>query len=411
MGNPISKLDEAEQIEAIRGKEWIDLTKEEVKRNEEFSGDNFLQGVEQVNQHKNRYIGVVPLEETRVKLTPIDDILGSDYINANFVHGVHKDGQSAYIAAQAPLPHTMYDFWRMIWEQHIQIIVMLTRLNEGGKNKANRYWPSKDKKTWNDITVHLISSNTSPSKQYKVKKFVITRSNKKRRITQFHYMGWPDHGVPENPVELVEMLEFINTTVEKKEDKVATKKMKPKKTDPLLIHCSAGIGRTGAFIVIDTVLKKFREEGHNSKILDNLSLKPILSSIRQQRPGMITQKEQYIFCYDAIAFAIKKESEEILKASNPTLEASEPFRSSSESEETCSLPHPFETQHTEKERPKSKEKNALHDNDHKNLRPPEHIKEKKRLKSKEKSPLKGTDVTLVDSSPDGTDVNDKNSVS
>jgi len=244
---------------------------------------------------------------------------GSDYINANYVDGIHNDSKQAYIATQAPKQDTIDDFWRMCWEQNIHIIVMLTNLEEGGKVKAHQYWPKFGTKQFGSWSVTL--SSTRETETYIVRTLELFQGfsgfNKpdpdveKRTVYQYHYLVWPDMGVPDDASSLLEMMDDINRTSQLKSQETQIK-------SPLLVHCSAGIGRTGTFVVIDTVIKKFKEEGVRN--LDALDLQPILSCMRDQRPGFVQQKVQYYFCYQAViqAFGGEKVSKDEvpLKLSN-----------------------------------------------------------------------------------------------
>jgi protein tyrosine phosphatase len=226
--------------------------------------------------------------------------MGSDYINANYIDGVHSNSKQAYIATQAPKPDTMEDFWRMCWEQNVQIIVMLTNLEEGGRVKAHQYWPKLGTKQFGSWSVTVVS--TQDNEAYIIRTIELkkgfggglyqTRMNldddtlDKRIIYQYHYLVWPDMGVPEDPTSLLQLMDDVNQHHDN-----------PDKS-PLVVHCSAGIGRTGTYVIIDTIIKKYREEEGLS--IDSLDLQPILSNMRDQRPGFVQQKIQYYFCYQAV---------------------------------------------------------------------------------------------------------------
>jgi protein tyrosine phosphatase len=273
--------------------QWKELEREEFEKNGVLDESRFTAALLKENYDKNRYYSVLAPDKTRVKLKKIGDITGSDYINANFVDGIHADGKAAYIASQAPLPLTFHDFWRMIWEQRVEVIAMLTKLEEGKVLKAHRYWPTKGTKEYGDITVTLVSNKSKHNDSYRVKVFTVQRDNETRTVTQYHYLSWPDHGVPPDPHPLLEMMSEIEA---ERSDKQKTK-------TPMVVHCSAGIGRTGTFIVIHTVLSKMRQERKYS--LETLNLQPLVSTIRDQRPGCLTQNNQFFFCYKAIAVAVQ----------------------------------------------------------------------------------------------------------
>jgi len=253
------------------------------------------------NIDKNRYQSVLPPDKTRVKLN--SDEFGSDYINANFIDGIHNDSKQAYIATQAPKPDTIVDFWRMCWEQNVQIIVMLTNLEESGKVKAHQYWPKMGYKQYGEYGVTLQSQQDCEG--FVIRTFEILQGFggglkpvdvDKRFIYQYHYQIWPDMGVPEDATSLLQMMDEINDINSNTQDE------ETKMNSPLLVHCSAGIGRTGTYILIDTVIKKFKEDGVNNT--ESLDLMPILSNMRDQRPGFVQQKTQYYFCYQSITQSV-----------------------------------------------------------------------------------------------------------
>jgi len=253
------------------------------------------------NIDKNRYQSVLPPDNSRVILN--NDGFGSDYINANFIDGIHSNSKQAYIATQAPKPDTFNDFWRMCWEQNVHIIVMLTNLEEGGRTKAHQYWPKFGTKQFGSWFVTHQSFREAEGYLIRILELyqginggglkpTEDKTNEKRIIYQYHYLIWPDMSVPEDATSLLEMIDDINQTAQKLQSSESQNK------PPLLVHCSAGIGRTGTFVLIDTVIKKYREEGVNS--IESLDLQPILSTMRDQRPGFVQQKIQYYFCYQSV---------------------------------------------------------------------------------------------------------------
>jgi protein tyrosine phosphatase len=290
--------------------EWKALAAEDLAKFGQQNDSLFSAALAQQNIEKNRYSSVLAPDESRVKLTK-EHGHDSDYINANFVDGVHDGGEKYYIASQAPKPDTIEAFWRMIWDQNVSVVVMLTNLEEHGRVKAHQYWPSTGTKRYGDISLTVVDS--SEKKDYHLRNFTIkkgggplhqtvaarpqseslrdkTASGEKRRITQYHFSSWPDHGVPENPDPLLEMMDDV--------EKEHLEVLKTGSPSPLLVHCSAGIGRTGTYIVVHSVSQKLREEGIDS--MEDLSLQPILSRMRDQRPGFVQQRAQYMFCYKAI---------------------------------------------------------------------------------------------------------------
>eukprot|EP01122_Echinamoeba_exundans_P014539 TRINITY_DN6612_c0_g1_i1.p1 TRINITY_DN6612_c0_g1~~TRINITY_DN6612_c0_g1_i1.p1 ORF type:complete len:618 (+),score=75.23 TRINITY_DN6612_c0_g1_i1:84-1937(+) len=216
--------------------------------------------VHPLNKNKNRYPDVLPVEETRIRLSKVGEIPHSDYINANLVR---SDEKFSAICSQAPLPHTFDDFWRMVWEQDVPIIVILMRLREQGKVKGHHYWPtSKSKpKVYGDIVVSLKKAKQVEETRVRVfeltRKIPMTESFSTRRVVQLHFKGWPDQGVPEStqPIrELVHLMQFYR------------RKASARSLDgPALIHCSAGIGRTGTFLAIVFSLEKMMKRNQQQR--------------------------------------------------------------------------------------------------------------------------------------------------
>jgi len=196
------------------------------------------EGSKEVNKQKNRYTYIIPFDSNRVILSKIDNQEGSDYINASYIKGITS---KAYIATQGPLPHTTYDFWRMVWEQKSSIILMLTKLIEDGRVKCHQYWPDmKDKeelKIYGNIRVEPIETNEENNLSLTIRKFKLSeiKDNSQKNdeqeervhyVTHFQYTKWPDHGVPSDIECLFQVI--------KKIDKL---RLKSKIKTPVIVHC------------------------------------------------------------------------------------------------------------------------------------------------------------------------------
>ncbi|KAK1805896.1 hypothetical protein P4O66_012947 [Electrophorus voltai] len=236
----------------------------------------------EVNKPKNRYANVIAYDHSRVVLAPIDGIAGSDYINANYIDGYRK--QNAYIATQGPLPETFGDFWRMVWEQRAATVVMMTRLEEKSRIKCDQYWPSRATETYGMTQVTLL--DTIELATFCVRTFSLHKngSSEKREVRQFQFTAWPDHGVPEYPTPFLAFLRRVKTC-------------NPPDAGPIIAHCSAGVGRTGCFIVIDAMLERIKHE-KTVDVYGHVTL------MRAQRNYMVQTEDQYGFIHDALLEAV-----------------------------------------------------------------------------------------------------------
>ncbi|XP_024908963.1 receptor-type tyrosine-protein phosphatase S isoform X6 [Cynoglossus semilaevis] len=276
---PISEL--AEHTELLKANDNLKLSQEyeSIDPGQQFTWEHSNL---EVNKPKNRYANVIAYDHSRVILAPIDGITGSDYINANYIDGYRK--QNAYIATQGPLSETFGDFWRMVWEQRAATVVMMTRLEEKSRIKCDQYWPSRGTETYGMTQVTLL--DTIELATFCVRTFSLHKngSSEKREVRQFQFTAWPDHGVPEYPTPFLAFLRRVKTC-------------NPPDAGPIIAHCSAGVGRTGCFIVIDAMLERIKHE-KTVDIYGHVTL------MRSQRNYMVQTEDQYSFIHDALLEAV-----------------------------------------------------------------------------------------------------------
>ena len=238
-----------------------------------------------------------PLPPGSTQSNPVLQSNCSDYINANYIDGCRK--KNAYIATQGPLPSTIGDFWRMIWEQQTSTIVMMTKLEERNRLKCDQYWPNKGSQVYdNCVQVTLVDQTELCS--YTVRTFVLApvgpyahsqmSSNSsnieyetRRELKHFQFTAWPDHGVPEHPTQFIQFVRRVRNS-------------SPIETGPVVVHCSAGVGRTGCFIVVDSMLERIGRQIQDKTI----DIYGYVTCMRAQRNYMVQTEEQYVFCYETI---------------------------------------------------------------------------------------------------------------
>ncbi|XP_018605140.1 receptor-type tyrosine-protein phosphatase epsilon-like isoform X2 [Scleropages formosus] len=233
------------------------------------------------NQEKNRYPNILPYDHSRVVLEDPDGIPGSDYINASYIDG-YKD-KNKFIAAQGPKQDTVADFWRMIWERKTATIVMLTNLKERKEEKCCQYWP--DQGCWSYGNIRVAVEDFTVLVDYTIRKFCVQHqagdgSKAPRLVTQMHFTSWPDFGVPFSPIGMLKFLKKV-------------KAVNPPHAGPIVVHCSAGVGRTGTFIVIDAMIDMMHME-------QKIDVFGFVSKIRDQRSQLVQTDMQYSFIYLAL---------------------------------------------------------------------------------------------------------------
>ncbi|XP_012890730.1 PREDICTED: tyrosine-protein phosphatase non-receptor type 12 isoform X1 [Dipodomys ordii] len=245
-------------------------------------------GEKEENVKKNRYKDILPFDHSRVKLTLKTPSQDSDYINANFIKGVY--GPKAYVATQGPLANTVIDFWRMIWEYNVVIIVMACREFEMGRKKCERYWPLYGEDPITFAPFKISCEDEQARTDYFIRTLLLEFQNESRRLYQFHYVNWPDHDVPSSFDSILDMISLM-------------RKYQEHEDVPICIHCSAGCGRTGAICAIDYTWNLLKA----GKIPEEFNVFNLIQEMRTQRHSAVQTKEQYELVHRAIAQLFEKQ--------------------------------------------------------------------------------------------------------
>ncbi|XP_035536285.1 receptor-type tyrosine-protein phosphatase beta-like [Morone saxatilis] len=234
------------------------------------------------NRGKNRYNNILPYDSTRVKMSYLEDDPCSDYINASYVPG--NNYRREYIATQGPLPGTKDDFWRMVWEHGVYNVVMVTQCVEKGRVKCDQYWPAdREPLYYGDLVIQMLSESVLP--EWTIREFKITSESSRaypRVLRHFHYTVWPDHGVPESTQSLIQFVRTVRDYVDRSPSTGAT-----------VIHCSAGVGRTGTFMALDRVLQQLDSKG-------TVDLYGCVFDLRLHRQHMVQTECQYAFLHQCV---------------------------------------------------------------------------------------------------------------
>uniref|UniRef100_A0A6P7GZM8 Tyrosine-protein phosphatase 99A-like isoform X1 n=1 Tax=Diabrotica virgifera virgifera TaxID=50390 RepID=A0A6P7GZM8_DIAVI len=293
-GRPIPVTLFARHVQELHADGDIGFSKEyDTIQNETNNDDNpSEQSQHPDNKPKNRYLNIIAYDHSRVNLLTIKGEKVSTYINANYIDGFLV--ARAYIGTQGPLPSTFDCFWRMVWEQRVTIIVMITNLVERGRRKCDMYWPKEGTETYGIIQVKLVKEDimaTYTVRTLAIRHMKVNFKNKKRDISaekivyQYHYTNWPDHGTPDHPLPVINFVKNSSSA-------------NPPDSGPIIVHCSAGVGRTGTYIVLDAMLRQIRTRGE-------VNIYGFLKHIRAQRNFLVQTEEQYIFIHDALVEAIE----------------------------------------------------------------------------------------------------------
>ncbi|XP_027450660.2 tyrosine-protein phosphatase non-receptor type 20 isoform X5 [Zalophus californianus] len=243
--------------------------------------DAFNSGNELRNREKNRYRDILPYDSTRVPLGE-----NKDYINASYIRIVNSGEEYFYIASQGPLPSTTDDFWQMVLENNSNVIVMITREIEGGIIKCHHYWPISMKKPLELKNYRIFLENYQILQYFIIRIFHVVKKStgSSHFVKHLQFTSWPDHGTPASVDGFIKYVRYVR---------------KSHLTGPMLVHCSAGVGRTGVFLCVDVVFCAIEKNFP-------FNIKNIVTQMREQRYGMIQTKEQYFFCYKVVLEVLQK---------------------------------------------------------------------------------------------------------
>ncbi|KAI6184291.1 Protein-tyrosine-phosphatase [Aphelenchoides bicaudatus] len=255
------------------------------------------------NRAKNRFTNILPYDHSRVKLIAVDDDTGSDYINASYISGFSQKRE--FIAAQGPLPSTRDHFWRVVWEQNCPAIVALTKCMEKGREKCHQYWPDDKNRSvlYGDIEVTLL--NESEYDEYVVRQLRLSNlaepNQPARTVLHLHYQAWPDFGAPEHPAGIVNFSRLFRS------------KLPPSPHNkPTIVHCSAGVGRSGTFIALDRLVQ-------NIELGRPLDVFGIVHEMRMERCYMVQNEQQYIFIHQCLLYVLQHFYPELISSSTNSI--------------------------------------------------------------------------------------------
>ncbi|MED6262408.1 hypothetical protein ATANTOWER_019048, partial [Ataeniobius toweri] len=237
------------------------------------------------NKEKNRF-NILPYDWCRVKLNRSTSNESSDYINASYIPGYNSNRE--YIATQGPLPSTVSDFWRMVWEEKVKRIVMVTNHIEAGRKKCEKYWPEDMKRR---VYGEVLVTGTSEIKEHNwtLREFRVKHKNtsEERTVKHFHFTVWPDRGVPQSTEVLIRFRGLMRRHIESEGSEA-----------PTVVHCSDGVGRTGTFIALDVLLQQLEKE-------QAVGIKEFLHKMRLHRSHMVQTESQYVFLHQCIVDSLQ----------------------------------------------------------------------------------------------------------
>ncbi|KAG8184559.1 hypothetical protein JTE90_007675 [Oedothorax gibbosus] len=252
------------------------------------------------NQPKNRYTDVLCYDHSRVKLPVVNDDPDSDYINANYVDGYKQ--KNAFISTQGPLPRTFGDFWHMIWDQETHVIVMTTKTTERGRVKCGQYWPADENTVQAYDDFEIYNSGVEYFADYIVSNLILTnkKQNTSQEVCHMQFISWPDFGVPHSALAMLDFRDKVRRNQKEALQRIGDHWQGHPMGPAIVVHCSAGIGRTGTFITLDVCINQLQDIG-------TIDIVKTVEKIRAQRAFSIQMPDQYVFCHLALLeFALSR---------------------------------------------------------------------------------------------------------
>ena len=251
----------------------------------DFERDHYM-ALNKGEKNKDRYSDIKSYNHNMITIST-----GSKYINASPINIINN---KYFISTQGPIKETIEDFWRMVWEQEINIIVMLCNEKEGGREKCAKYWDEKKVKTYNEIQIQ----NEIKKNEYIIREILLSDnlSKKKKYVFQVHFTGWPDHGVPDTKdgkifEVFIEIIKFVD---------------EKRGNGPIVIHCSAGVGRTGTFISMYYLEKEIKQQIANKVDFIKFSIFNLVRKLKEMRLYLVQTESQYRFIYEFVKYLLEK---------------------------------------------------------------------------------------------------------
>lgn len=280
-------------VEGVRSRGRVGLVQDYAEIRARPPDGSFNHARLRTNLPKNRYTDVLCYDHSRVLLSQVDGDTCSDYINANFVDGYKQ--KNAFISTQGPLPKTSGDFWRMVWEQQALVVVMTTRVVERGRTKCAQYWEPEEGgvATYGGFQVTTMSVEQHSDYTMSCLQLLNLKTEESREVSHYQFTSWPDYGVPHSAMAMLDFLDRVRQQQCKMVTTLGDTWAGHPRGPPIIVHCSAGIGRTGTFCTLDICISRLEDVG-------TVDVRGTVERIRSQRAYSIQMPDQYVFCHLAL---------------------------------------------------------------------------------------------------------------